>query len=381
MIFILKLSLFNINNLYKQFIIMNFDEKYIERCFELAKRGKGKVSPNPLVGAVLVKDNKVIGEGYHEYFGGPHAEVNAIKNAIGGVKGATLYCNLEPCCHTNKKTPPCTPLIITHGIKKVVISNIDPNPLVSGKGIEQLKDAGIKVVSGILQRKGEEINKFFFKFIRSKLPYVTLKIAASKDGKITRKIGTQTQITNEKAQKFVHQLRAEYDAVLIGANTVKIDNPYLTVRLVEGRNPERIILDGRLKSPVDAAVFSLPDNNKTWLFTKLNSDINSVSRFTDKNINVVQLKQCNKYYLELNSILKYLSDQGISSLLVEGGQNIFSEFIEKELFDEIVLINSNDVFHEGLDAMKQKFPQNVVLLERFSLDDNTVSIYRKRTYF
>ncbi len=360
---------------------MNFDEKYIERCFELAKRGKGKVSPNPLVGAVLVKDNKVIGEGYHEYFGGPHAEVNAIKNAIGSVKGATLYCNLEPCCHTNKKTPPCTPLIITHNIKKVVISNIDPNPFVSGKGIEQLKEAGIKVVSGILQRKGEEINKFFFKFIRSKLPYVTLKIAASKDGKITRKIGTQTRITNEKAQKFVHQLRAEYDAVLIGANTVKIDNPYLTVRLVEGRNPERIILDGRLKSPVDAAVFSLPDNNKTWLFTKLNSDKNSVSRFTDKNINVVQLKQCNKYYLELNSILKYLSDQGISSLLVEGGQNIFSEFIEKELFDEIVLINSNDIFREGLDAMKQKFSQNVVLLERFSLDDNTVSIYRKRTYF
>ena len=360
---------------------MNFDEKYIERCFELAKRGKGTVSPNPLVGAVLVKDNKVIGEGYHEYFGGPHAEVNAIKNAKGDVKGATLYCNLEPCCHTIKKTPPCTPLIITHGIKKVVISNIDPNPSVSGKGIKQLKEAGIKVVSGILQRKGEELNKFFFKFIRSNLPYVTLKIAASKDGKITRKIGTQTQITNEKAQKFVHQLRAEYDAVLIGANTVKIDNPYLTVRLLEGRNPKRIILDGRLRSPVDAAIFSLSDNDKTWLFTSLNPDKNLVSRFRDKNINVVQFKQCNKYYLELNTILKYLSDQGISSLLVEGGQNIFSEFIEKELFDEIILINSNDIFYEGLDAMKQKFPKNVVLSERFLLDDNTVSIYRKRTYF
>ena len=360
---------------------MNVDEKYIERCFELAKHGKGKVSPNPLVGAVLVKDNEVIGEGYHEYFGGPHAEVNAIKNAKGDLKEATLYCNLEPCCHTNKKTPPCTPLIIKHGIKKVVISNIDPNPSVSGKGIEQLKEAGIKIVSGILQRKGEEINNFFFKFIRSNLPYVTLKIAASKDGKITRKIGTQTLITNEKAQKFVHQLRAEYDAVLIGANTVKIDNPHLTVRLVEGRNPKRIILDGRLKSPLNAAIFNLPDNDKTWLFTKLNSDKNLISGFTEKNINVVQLKQLNKYCLELSSILEYLSNEGISSILVEGGQNIFSEFIEKELFDEIILINSNDIFHEGLDAIKQKFPEYAVLSERFVLDDNTVSIYRKRTYF
>jgi len=359
---------------------MNVDEKYIERCFELAKRGKGKVSPNPLVGAVLVKDNRIIGEGYHEYFGGPHAEVNAIKNVKSDVKGATLYCNLEPCCHTNKKTPPCTPLIITRGIKKVVISNVDPNPLVSGKGIEELKEAGIKVVPGILQQEGEDVNKFFFKFIRSKSPYVTLKIAASKDGKITRKIGTQTLITNEKAQKFVHQLRAEYDAVLIGANTVKIDNPHLTVRLVEGRNPKRIILDGRLKSPVDAAIFNLSDNDKTWLFTTLNADKNLISRFADKNINVVQLKQCNKFCLELIPILKSLSDQGISSLLVEGGQDIFSGFIEKDLFDEIILINSNDIFYEGLDALNQKFPKNAVLLKSFVLDDNTVSIYRKRTY-
>jgi len=359
---------------------MNIDEKYIERCFELAKHGKGKVSPNPLVGAVLVKDNKVIGEGYHDYFGGPHAEVNAIKNSIGDVKGATLYCNLEPCCHTNKKTPPCTRLIISSGIKKVVISNIDPNPLVNGKGIEQLKEAGIEVVSGILQFQGKELNKFFFKFILSKLPYITLKIAASKDGKITRKIGTKTQITNEKAQKFVHQLRVEYDAVLIGANTVKIDNPHLTVRLVEGRNPKRIILDGRLKSPPNAAIFNLPDNYKTWLFTLLNVDKYLLSGFANKNINLVKFKPFDKYYLELNTVLKYLAEQRINSILVEGGQNIFSEFIERELFDEIILINSNDILYEGLDAMTKKFPNNTLLLERFELDDNNVSIYRKRTY-
>ncbi len=360
---------------------MKEDERYIERCFELAKLGKGKVSPNPLVGAVLVKNGIVISEGYHEIYGSAHAEVNAIKNTSEKTKGATLYCNLEPCCHTNKKTPPCTPLIIKNGISRVVISNVDPNPFVSGNGIEQLKNAGINVTTGILSEKGKEINKFFFKFIKTSKPYVTLKIAASKDGKITREIGTQTQITNRKAQVFVHQLRAEYDAVLIGAGTVKIDNPHLTVREAEGKNPQKIIIDGNLSSPVEADIYNMKDGENTWIFANSKVDKNRLLKFQNKNCKIIQLNENEKHKLKLVEILNYLGKNGISSLLVEGGKEIFSEFVDSKEFDEIILINSKEIFGSGLEALEHEFPNDVVLQKILLLDNNKVSIYQKRIYF
>ncbi len=174
------------------------DEVFLKRCFELAAKGAGTVSPNPLVGTVIVKNGKVIGEGYHKKYGEPHAEVDAFNNSTEDVKGATLYCNLEPCCHTNKQTPPCVPLIINKKILRVVISNLDPNPEVSGEGIKQLRDAGIEVITDLLKNEGEELNKFYFNYVKKKIPYITLKVAQSIDGKISKSNNEQSWLTGRR---------------------------------------------------------------------------------------------------------------------------------------------------------------------------------------
>ena len=208
----------------------SIDKKFIRRSFHLAQKGKGHVSPNPLVGAVIVKNGKVIGKGYHKKYGSAHAEVNAINNSTESVAGSTLYCNLEPCSHIKKQTPPCVPLIIQKKIKKVVISNFDPNKEVNGKGIKQLREAGVEVVTDVLEDEGKDLNKFYFKYVKEKLPYITLKIAQSIDGKISVAKNKQTWLTGKESIKYVHKLRSEYDAVLVGAGTIRTDNPQLNVR-------------------------------------------------------------------------------------------------------------------------------------------------------
>jgi diaminohydroxyphosphoribosylaminopyrimidine deaminase/5-amino-6-(5-phosphoribosylamino)uracil reductase len=199
---------------------LNQDQKYINDCFKLAKKVRGFVSPNPLVGAVLVKNGKVIGQGYHRKYGGDHAEVNAIKKSNENVSGSTLYCNLEPCCHTNKQTPPCVPLIIQKKIKRVVISNLDPNKSVNGKGLKQLQAAGIEVTTRVLENEGKKLNKFYFKYVEAIFPYVTLKIAQSIDGKIAITNKKQTWLTGKESVKFVHKLRSDYDAIIVGVETM-----------------------------------------------------------------------------------------------------------------------------------------------------------------
>ena len=218
---------------------MEENAKYIKRCFTLAEKGSGFVSPNPMVGAVIVKNDNVIGEGVHQKYGEAHAEVNAINSAKEDVGGATLYCNLEPCVHEKKQTPPCVPLIIDKKIKKVIISNLDPNPEVSGKGVEELKKAGVEVETGILEEEGTELNKFYFKFVNQKQTYITLKLAQSLDGKISLNKKEQTWFTGEESRKFVHQLRSQYDAVLVGAKTIKADknDPAGTVQQRLQRSP------------------------------------------------------------------------------------------------------------------------------------------------
>jgi diaminohydroxyphosphoribosylaminopyrimidine deaminase/5-amino-6-(5-phosphoribosylamino)uracil reductase len=244
------------------------DEEYLNRCFELAAKGTGTVTPNPLVGAVLVKNGKVIGEGYHKKYGDVHAEVDALNNSRGDASAATLYCNLEPCCHTNKQTQPCVPLIIKKGIKKVVISNLDPNPDVNGEGVKQLLEAGIEVIIDQLKNEGKELNKFYYKHTTSNVPYITLKIAQSTDGKISKSKNEQTWLTGEESNRFVHQQRATYDAVLVGANTVAVDDPQLNVRNVDGGNPKRIILDGKLSIDLNATILSADDIENTWILKK-----------------------------------------------------------------------------------------------------------------
>lgn len=222
------------------------DEILIKETIKLARKGLGKVSPNPMVGAVIVKDGKIISRGYHRAFGENHAEINAIKRAREDIKNSTLYVNLEPCCIYGK-TPPCTEAIISSGIKKVVIGDLDPNPDVNGKGIRILKKYGISVVKGVLQEECRKLNKVFYKYMTTGMPFVFVKIAQTVDGKISEKTGKATSITSPESKRFVHKLRSECDAVLIGKNTAEVDDPLLTVRLFDGRSPRRILLDENLE--------------------------------------------------------------------------------------------------------------------------------------
>jgi diaminohydroxyphosphoribosylaminopyrimidine deaminase/5-amino-6-(5-phosphoribosylamino)uracil reductase len=327
------------------------DEVYLKRCFELAAKGAGSVSPNPLVGTVIVKKGNVIGEGYHKKYGEAHAEVEAINNSAEDPKGSTLYCNLEPCCHTKKQTPPCVPLIIDKKISRVVISNLDPNPEVCSEGIKQLRDAGIKVITDLLKNEGEELNKFYFNYVKTKIPYITLKIAQSKDGKISKSENEQTWLTGEESNRFVHQQRAAYDAVLVGANTVAVDNPQLTVRNVEGRNPKRIILDGKLSIALNAAVLNSKDVENTWIVTSRNASREKTDYLRRVGARVIQCKSDLYNRIDLQEILLILSTLKITSLFVEGGADIFLQFMNGQYFDEIIILQSPITLGEGVNGI------------------------------
>jgi len=334
------------------------DQHYMRKCLELAGIGRGQVSPNPLVGSVLVRNNRVIGKGWHRKYGEPHAEVEAITNAGQSVEGATLYCNLEPCCHEKKQTPPCTPLIIQNKIARVVVANTDPNPLVSGKGLEQLRKAGIEVNTGVLEDEGAELNRFYFKYITRHQPYVSLKIAQTIDGKIGLDRNSQTWITGEEAAAFVHEQRSRYDAVLIGANTVRVDDPQLTVRRVGGRNPIRIILDGQLTSPPEATLFN-DDQAPTWIFVSEDVPQERKELFQNRNVRFLALDAQENGWLNPECILYELGKLRISSILVEGGQEVFSQFVSRQLFDQIYILLHPVLFGRGLESMR--YSENTVV--------------------
>jgi len=354
------------------------DKVYLKRCLELAAKGMGTVSPNPLVGAVLVKNGKVIGEGYHKRYGEAHAEVDALNNSTGDVNGATLYCNLEPCCHTNKQTPPCVPLIISKGIKKVVISNFDPNPDVNGEGVKQLRDAGIEVIIDVLKEEGKKLNKFYFNYVRKKIPYITLKVAQSKDGKITKSKNEQTWLTGEESNRFVHQQRAAYDAVLVGANTVAVDNPQLTVRNVEGRNPKRIILDGKLSIDLNAAILSTEDIENTWILTSKNADKEKIDQFNEKGARVIQFKSNDVEQIKLIDVLTKLGEDKITSLFVEGGGNIFSQFIDGKYFDEIIILQAPITLGKGLNGVPTSSLLQLKKIRSEKIGNDLKLVYQKK---
>jgi len=356
------------------------DKDYINLAFKLAKKGKGSVSPNPLVGALLVKNGKVIGKGYHRKYGGDHAEVNAIRRSKENVSGSTLYCNLEPCRHQKKQTPPCVPLIIQKKIKKVVISNIDPNKEVNGKGIKQLREAGIEVVRGVLENEGKELNKFYFKQIKEKLPYITLKIAQSIDGKIGLSNKKQLWLTGKESLKYVHELRAEYDAILVGAGTIKSDNPLLTVREVKGRNPLRIIVDGSLSSPINSKIFNGKDVDRTWIFTSTKSDKRKRKKLSDKGVRIFSLTPSKSNMLNLKKFLSILSENKITSILVEGGAEIFSQFIKSDLFDEIIVLRAPIILGKGINSPTISKYKKLRLLETQRLGNDIKLVYGKNFY-
>lgn len=326
--------------------MQNNDETYIEKCLKLAIKGKGYVEPNPLVGCIIIKNGKIIGKGYHKKFGESHAEVNAINDALKrtkSLKGCTLYVNLEPCSHFGK-TPPCTDLIIKHKFSKVVIGLIDPNPNVDGKGIKKLKKAGINVTSGILSDKCKEINKTFITNILYKRPYITLKVAQSLDGKIALNNFKSKWITDINSRKLAHLLRSQNDCILIGKNSIVHDNPELTVRLVNSnKSPVRIVIDKNLtlndkynvlqNTPPLTIVFH--SGNKT----KENREFIKYYRIKDKNGTI-----------KMRDIAGVLYKMGYYTLLVEGGANVYSQFIKENLFDEINFFIAPKIIGEGLSS-------------------------------
>lgn len=356
-----------------------YHQKYIKECFELAKRGKGYVSPNPLVGSMLVKNDKIIGKGYHTGYGKPHAEVEAIKNAVEDVKGSTLYCNLEPCCHTKKQTPPCVPLIIQKGISEVVISNLDPNFAVNGEGVKQLREAGISVVTNVLESDGKELNRFYLKYVTKQIPYVTIKAAQSLDGKISEDWNQQTWLTGKESKIFVHRQRATYDAVIIGANTINVDNPQLDVREVEGRNPKRIIIDGKLNISLDSHIFSANDIENTWIITSETADQTKLKKIIEKGANLFQIPADENNKIELMEILKKLGEEKITSLFVEGGGNIFSQFVEQKLFDELIILQAPLKLGKGLNGIPASFLRKLNKINDEPLGEDRKIVYRLNT--
>lgn len=329
------------------------DESYIQLTLELAKRGIGKVSPNPLVGCVITKNNKIIGAGFHTKYGDDHAEINAINSAQETLEGSTLYVNLEPCTHYGN-TPPCVDRIIKEKIKRVVIGTLDVNPLVNGKSIKKLKDAGVQVKAGLLEKECIELNNFFFKFISKKLPYVTLKAAVTLDGKIADVNSNSEWISSSESRKYVHSLRNKYDAVLIGANTALIDNPQLTVRHIDGRNPWRIILDPKLSLPLNLKLFQKNFDKRTVLVISENGlkKKRKLSELEKLGVKIITVKKQVNNKTDLKFLLKELSKRNITSVLVEGGSKVFTSFLKQKLFDDLLVFISPKLIGDGVPVIQ-----------------------------
>ena len=321
------------------------DAYFMKLALRLARRGAGWVSPNPMVGAVLVKDGRVISTGYHRRYGGDHAEVDAIKRSKGPLKGATLYVNLEPCCHWGK-TPPCTEAILRAGIEEVVVANLDPNPLVAGKGIEILRSHGIKVRVGVLEEEGRLLNRAYFKHYEEGLPLVTAKWAQSLDGRIATTTGDSKWISSEGSRRYAHRLRSLHDAVLVGIGTVLRDDPELTVRLVKGKNPLRVILDSRLSIPLEAK--ALKGEAKTLLATTEKASPEKEAILRQKGIEVIRIG-CER--VDLFGLLKALAERKVLSVLVEGGREVLTEFFKKGFIDRVMVFVSPKIIGQGVEAI------------------------------
>lgn len=315
-------------------LLMNKDVMYMDRAIRLAENGKGFVNPNPMVGAVIVKGERIIGEGWHEYRGGLHAERNAFKNCLEDAVGATLYVTLEPCCH-HGKTPPCTEAVIEHGISRVVIGLMDPNPLVAGKGIEKLKAAGIEVVSGVAEDRIRELNKVFLKYITTGLPWVVMKTAMTLDGKIASCTGDSRWVTGEGARRRVQGMRAENMGIMVGIGTVMMDNPLLNCRL-EGdvRQPVRVIVDSRARIGADSNIVKTADVYRTIVAYTAEAEDGKIERLKSAGVEVLLCEE-KEGRTSVAYLLKQLGDRGIDSILLEGGGELNYSFLCEGFVDEV----------------------------------------------
>ena len=349
------------------------DEYYMKLALRLARRGLGKTSPNPMVGAVIVKSGKVIGQGYHERFGGPHAEINAINDANCNLNGATLYITLEPCCHKKKKTPPCLDALLKYKWKRVVIGTSDPNPKVNGRSIAILKQKGIETNVGVLKEECQSLNEANFKYIQTGIPYVTLKFAQTLDGRIATSIGDSKWISSATSLKWAHRLRSLHDAVLVGVGTVLEDDPQLTVRLVKGRNPVRVVVDSRLRIPLNSKILKDLENAPTVVAATSQADIERAFALNIMGIEVLTTGEDSEGMVDLKELLKKLGEQNISCVLVEGGATTITSFIRQGLADKIIAIIAPKIMGEGVEAVGELGILKVGRALKLSFD----KVYRK----
>ncbi|MEI6127826.1 MAG: bifunctional diaminohydroxyphosphoribosylaminopyrimidine deaminase/5-amino-6-(5-phosphoribosylamino)uracil reductase RibD [Pseudomonadota bacterium] len=356
------------------------NERFMKRALALAKQGAGWVSPNPLVGAVVVNAGKIVGTGYHEFFGGPHAEVTALKNAGSKAKGAELYINLEPCCHFGK-TPPCTDVLIQKGIKKVFLGMIDPNPAVAGKGIQKLMSAGIAVEAGLLEHECRQLNEAFVKFITEKKPFVILKAALTLDGNIATSTGDSKWITCDTSRALAHKIRHEVDAVMVGIGTVLADDPQLTVRLHKGakKNPFRIIVDTGLSIPLTCNVLKPELAEKTLIAASPEKAASRKAQLIRKTGARVLGIPLFKKRVDLRKLLFFLGTLGIASLLIEGGSELNASAFACGIVDKVMLFYAPKIIG-GRDAVKMVGGPGIKMIaDAISIHD--ISIRRISTDF
>ena len=373
----------------KEKLELDMDLKYMKRALELAKKGECYTSPNPLVGAVIVKDGKIIGEGYHEKYGSYHAEVNAFLNAKEDVKGATMYVTLEPCSHYGK-TPPCANKIVEKGIKKVVIAHKDPNDKVAGRGINILKENGIEVVTGVLEEESRKLNEIFLKYITTKLPFSILKTAMTLDGKIASRTGDAKWITNEESRNYVHKLRQKLSAIMVGIGTIIADDPYLTTRLegVPSRDPIRIVVDTKARIPLEANVLNLNSNARTIVAVTELAPAEKLQKIKDKGGEVI-ITPLKNNKVDLNYLMKALGEKGIDSILIEGGSELNFSAIEAGIVDKVnafiapKIIGGNmaktPIGGQGIELMKNALILNNIDIQRFG-DDLMIEGYIRKEW-
>jgi diaminohydroxyphosphoribosylaminopyrimidine deaminase/5-amino-6-(5-phosphoribosylamino)uracil reductase len=337
----------------------HLDEIFMQRALDLASLGLGNVSPNPMVGSVVVHEGKIIGEGWHKKYGEAHAEVNAIESVENKslLKESTVYVNLEPCSHFGK-TPPCADMLISKQVKKVVVSNLDSNPLVAGNGIKKLRAEGIEVITGILEKQGRELNKRFFTYMEKQRPYIILKWAETADGFIARENYDSKWISNEYSRQLVHKWRAEEDAIVVGAKTAAFDNPQLNVRDWSGRNPLRIVIDRFLK--LDESLHLFDRKQKTILYNLIKHEEHpflALVRINEENF--------------LENLMKDLYSKNVLSVIIEGGATTLTFFIEPGLWDEARVFQSSRIFNWGIPA--PELPGKLV--ESHRVQSDTLRIY------
>ena len=311
-----------------------YEEQFMQRALELAEQGKGHTNPNPMVGAVIVKDGRIIGEGFHERCGSGHAEVNAFASCKENPEGAEMYVTLEPCSHYGK-TPPCADLIVSKKVKSVYVSSLDPNPLVAGRGIRKLKDAGIHVETGFLDSENKKLNEIFMKYILKKEPFVLLKSAMTLDGKIATAGGESKWITNEASREHSHFLRNQYMSILVGIGTVLADNPKLTCRVPGGKDPIRVVIDSHLRIPEDAMILEDQEQAGTYIFTTAHASQEKKQRLSDRGIRVIEAEGSDGE-VDLKKVFAYLGEEGIDSVLVEGGSKIAGSVVRAHLADRVI---------------------------------------------